>query len=98
TYVENVVEANLLAASCRDGVGSAMNIACGERYSLRDLLERLERIVGRKAEPEFRPPRKGDVLHSQGSIEKARSTLGFEPKVGFEEGLRRTVEHFRHGR
>jgi len=98
TYIDNVVDANLRAAACADGTGEAVNVACGERYSLLDLLERLGRIVGRKADPEFRPARLGDVLHSQASIDKARRLFGFEARTGFEEGLRRTVEHFRLGR
>jgi len=95
TYIDNVVEANLRAAACADGTGEAVNVACGERYTLLDLLERLGRIVGRKADPEFRPPRLGDVLHSQASIDKAKRLLGFQPGIGIEEGLRRTVDHFR---
>ena len=95
TYIDNVVDANLRAAECPDGTGEAVNVACGERYTLLDLLERLGRIVGRKADPEFRPPRLGDVLHSQASIDKAKRLLGFQPGTGIEEGLRRTVEHFR---
>jgi UDP-glucose 4-epimerase len=98
TYIDNVVEANLKAAEGRDGSGEAVNIACGERYSLLELLDSLGRIVGRKADPEFRPPRVGDVLHSQASIEKARRLFGFSPGTGFEEGLRHTVDHFRRGR
>lgn len=95
TYIDNVVEANLLAASSRDGSGEAVNVACGERYSLLELLAALGRIVGRNAMPEHRPPRVGDVLHSQASIEKARTLFGFRPGIGFEDGLRRTVEYFR---
>jgi len=95
TYIDNVVDANLGAAACTGGSGAAVNVACGERYSLLDLLERLGRIVGRKADPEFRPPRAGDVLHSQASIDEARRLFDFQPRTGFEEGLRRTVDYFR---
>ncbi|HEY6572866.1 MAG TPA: SDR family oxidoreductase [Candidatus Eisenbacteria bacterium] len=95
TYIDNVVDANLRAAACPDGTGEAVNVACGERYSLLELLEQLGSIVGRKANPDFRPPRLGDVLHSQASIDKARRLFDFQPRIGFEEGLRRTVEHFR---
>ncbi|HET9251414.1 MAG TPA: SDR family oxidoreductase [Candidatus Eisenbacteria bacterium] len=98
TYIDNVVDANLRAASCADGSGEAVNVACGERYSLLTLLDTLGRIVGRSANPVFQPPRAGDVLHSQASTEKAERMLGFRPGVGFEDGLRRTVEHFRSGR
>ena len=95
TYIDNVVDANLRASTCADGTGEAVNVACGDRFSLLDLLDQLGRIIGKKADPQFLPPRAGDVLHSQASIEKARRLFGFQPGIGFEEGLRRTVEHFR---
>jgi UDP-N-acetylglucosamine/UDP-N-acetyl-alpha-D-glucosaminouronate 4-epimerase len=97
TYIDNVVEANLQAAASQGASGEAINVACGERYSLLELLDALGEIVGRKADPEHRPPRVGDVLHSQAAIEKARRLLGFKPGIGFKEGLRHTVEHFRSG-
>ena len=97
TYIDNVVEANLQAAASQGASGEAVNVACGERYSLLELLDALGEIVGRKADPEHRPPRVGDVLHSQASIDKARRLLGFKPGIGFKEGLRHTVEHFRSG-
>lgn len=95
TYVDNVVDANLAAARGPGGSGEAVNIACGERYSLLDLLKALGNIVGTTADPELRPPRVGDVLHSQASIEKAERLFGFRPARGFQEGLGRTVEYFR---
>jgi UDP-glucose 4-epimerase len=95
TYIDNVVDANLRAADAPDGAGAAVNVACGDRFSLLQLLDALGRLIGAKVAPEFRPPRAGDVLHSQASIERARRLIGFEPRIGFEEGLRRTVESAR---
>jgi len=95
TYIENVVDANLRAATGPDGCGEAVNVACGDRFTLLELLDQLGRLVGRKPDPDFQPPRVGDVLHSQASIDKARRLFGFQPRIGFEEGLRRTVEQFR---
>src|SRR6266850_2850882 len=95
TYIDNVVEANLMACTKGKGNGQALNIACGERYTLLALLEGLAKLFGVRAEPEFLPPRAGDVRHSQASIERAEHELGFKPRVGFEEGLKRTVEHYR---
>lgn len=92
TYVDNVVEANLLAAEARDVAGDVFNIACGGRYSLTDLLARLNEIVGVKVEPVYAPARAGDVRDSQASIEKAERALGYRVVVGFWEGLRRTVK------
>jgi UDP-glucose 4-epimerase len=96
TYIDNVVDANLAACTNGKGNGQALNIACGERYTLLALLDGLSKLFGVRVEPEFLPPRAGDVRHSQASIERAKAELGFQPRVGFEEGLERTVEHFRH--
>jgi nucleoside-diphosphate-sugar epimerase len=94
TYIDNVVQANLAACTRGDGAGEAMNIACGERYSLNHLLGVLERILGTRANPEYLPERPGDVRDSQASIERASRILEFKPTVGFEAGLARTVEAF----
>jgi nucleoside-diphosphate-sugar epimerase len=92
TYVENVVDANRTAAEApREACGLAYNIACGERISLLELLACLERMTGRHAEPEFQPMRAGDVLHSLADTQRAARLLGFRGRIGFEEGLARTV-------
>ena len=95
TYIDNVVDANLKAAHCPNPAGAAVNIACGDRFSLLQLLDALGQALGVKPDPDFQPPRVGDVLHSQASIEEAERILGFRPAVGFGEGLRKTVEYFR---
>ena len=95
TYVDNVVEANMLACTA-DGVGGmAFNVGTGERHTLNDLLSSLSAIVGRQLEPEYSNARLGDVRHSQAEIEKAQRFLRFEPRVSFKEGLERTVDWFR---
>lgn len=91
TYVDNVVEATLRAATTPEVAGEVFNAACGARYSLNELVRRLNYVLGKKLEPEYAPPRPGDVRDSQASIDKARVLLGYEPSVGFEEGLRRTA-------
>ena len=97
TFIENVVEANLLAAACEQAHGQVVNIACGERYTLNELFGRLRGLVGREAEPEYAAPRQGDVRDSMADISAARSLIGYAVKVPFEEGLRRTVEWYRQG-
>jgi UDP-glucose 4-epimerase len=94
TYVENVVEANLLASEADGVAGRAFNIACGGRFTLLDLLGRLKQIIGSDIEPIHEPARVGDVRDSQAGIEAARQALGYEVKVEFDEGLRRTAEWF----
>ena len=95
TYIENVVQANLLACEREEAVGQAMNVACGERYTLLDLHKDLCEIIGAKCSPTFQPARSGDVKHSMAAIEQARDLLNYRPEVGWYEGLRRTVEWYR---
>jgi nucleoside-diphosphate-sugar epimerase len=95
TYVENVVEANLLASEADGVAGHAFNIACGGRFTLLDLLGKLKQIIGSDIEPIHEPARVGDVRDSQAGIEAAQQALGYGVKVDFDEGLRRTAEWFR---
>lgn len=93
TYIDNVVESNLLAAVA-DGVsGQTFNVACGERITLNHLLEELRGIIGTEVEASHLEPRPGDVRHSLADISQAQEHLGYRPLVDFDEGLRRTVEH-----
>jgi nucleoside-diphosphate-sugar epimerase len=94
TYIENVVQANLLAMSAELLQGEAINIACGKRTSLNQLLNILKEIVGSKLSPVYEEPRKGDVRHSLADIRKGKEILNYEPKVGVEMGLKKTVEFF----
>ena len=95
TYVENVVNANLLASEAEGVAGRAFNVACGGRYSLLDLLARIKEALGSGIDAIHEEPRAGDVRDSQASIESAQRELGYQVSVGFEEGLRRTVEWYR---
>lgn len=92
TYVQNNVEANLMACTASGAAGKAFNIACGETYSLLDVIAAINELLGKSIEPIFDPPRAGDVKHTQADIEKAREIIGFNPSVTFMEGLKKTVE------
>lgn len=94
THVANVVQANLLAATSAKASGEVFNVGCGARYTLNELLRRLNQILGTQIEPIYAPPRAGDVRHSHADIAKARALMGYEPTVGFQEGLTRTVEWY----
>lgn len=98
TYIDNVVQANLLAMSAAHLNGEAINIACGKRTSLNQLLNFLKEIVGSKVSPIYEEPRKGDVRHSLANIQKGKEILNYEPEVGIERGLRKTVEYFQKKR
>jgi len=91
TYVANVVAANLLAAVRPEAVGRVMNVACGEQRTLLEVLATVQQITGAQAQPEFRPSRQGDVRHSLADITVARTCLGYQPRVGFQEGMKETV-------
>ncbi len=97
-FVENVVDANLLAGTVPAAAGRAYNVACGERTTLNQLLAILAKLCGREVKPVYAPPRAGDIRDSLAAIDRARSELGYAPKVGVEEGLRRLLEHERRAR
>jgi len=92
TYVSNVVDATLLAATAPKASGSVLNIGCGASYSVLDLIAAVEKATGRPMEPRFAPDRPGDVKHSFANIDRARARIGYEPRVAFAEGVRRTYE------
>jgi nucleoside-diphosphate-sugar epimerase len=94
TYIENVVQANLLAMSAEHLHGEAINIACAERTSLNQLVSILREILGSKLSPVYEEPRKGDVRHSLADIRKGKEILNYEPKIGVKLGLRKTIEFF----
>jgi UDP-glucose 4-epimerase len=92
TYVANVVDGVLRACEAPDARGEVINVATGGRISLNELLKTMNRIVGTNIEAVYREPREGDVRDSQADISKARRLLGYEPSVGLEDGLRRTLD------
>jgi UDP-glucose 4-epimerase len=95
TYIDNVVEANLLAARAPGAGGEAYNVGCGSRVSLLEIIARLEALTGRPLERRHTPGRTGDVPHTLADVSKAKRLLGYAPLVDFDEGFRRTVEYFK---
>jgi UDP-glucose 4-epimerase len=95
TYIENVVRANLLAATAPEAVGQTMNIGCGESISLNSVLRIASEILGTRTDPEYREPRVGDVHDSLADIARARRLLAYEPTVAVREGLERTIQAMR---
>lgn len=92
TYIENVVQGNLLACQADKRVaGKVINLACGESINLLDLIAAINDLLGTHITPIFDAPRPGDVKHSCADIRLARDLLGFAPVVSFEEGLRHTL-------
>ncbi len=94
-YVDNAVRANLLAAGTpRKLRGEVVNVACGERTSLNQLLKYVAELAGTRVEPDHRAPRAGDVRDSLADIHAARELLGYEPSVDVRDGLKRTFAAF----
>ncbi|MGB4521475.1 MAG: SDR family oxidoreductase [Candidatus Omnitrophota bacterium] len=94
TYIDNVVEANILAAT--KGLShSIFNVANGKDNTVLQLVDSLNKIIGKNIKPKFLPLRAGDVLRTCADISKIKEKLGYTPKVNFEEGLKRTVEYFK---
>lgn len=94
-YIDNVVEANLLAARAAGCAGEVVNIACGERVTLNAIVALINRRLGTDLRPQYEPPRPGDVRCSLAALEHARAVLGYEPKVMFAEGLERSIAWYR---
>lgn len=95
TYIDNVVEANILAATTPGIRHDVFNVAAGEDNTVLQIVDSLNKIFGKKIKPRFLPVRPGDVFKTRADISKIKRVLGFSPSVGFEEGLRRTVEYFK---
>lgn len=94
TYISNVVHGNLLAATTDCETGVAMNCASFNHITLIELVRQINVMLGKSIQPEFGEPRAGDVKHSFADISRIRENLGFEPLVSFEEGLRKTIDHY----
>ncbi|MHB1840949.1 MAG: SDR family oxidoreductase [Acidobacteriaceae bacterium] len=97
TYIENVVQANLKAAAApaEKVAGRMFNCAIGQPYTLNQTYKLMAELTGYKNPPQYGPPREGDIQHSYADISAAREALGYDPKIDFLEGLRRTVDWYR---
>jgi len=95
TFVENAVQANLLACEAPNASGKVFNVGVGERISLNEVLRELGKITGKRLAAKYEPPRDGDIRDSQADISQARECLEYNPQVSFEEGLARTFEWYR---
>jgi UDP-glucose 4-epimerase len=99
TYIENVVNANLLAAAApaEKVSGRMMNLATGTRITLNEIFKILQELTGYSGQPAYAPTRAGDIRDSLADIQLAKELLGYKPTVDFREGLRRTVDWYRAG-
>jgi UDP-glucose 4-epimerase len=95
TYVDNVVEANLLAARAKQTKGEVLNIACGEAITVNAIIDMINEILGKDIKPIYTDPRPGDVRHSLADISAVKKLLGFKPKVSFRNGLQKAIDWYR---
>jgi nucleoside-diphosphate-sugar epimerase len=96
TYVANVVEANLLACVADDVSGEVFNVACGTTVSVNGIVSQLNKILGTKIKAEYAAKRKGDVRKTRADVSKMKQLLGVRKIIGFEEGMKLTVDWFRN--
>ena len=95
TYIDNVIDANLLAARAgSEAAGETFNIACGDRISLNQILAAIAEQAGKRIEATHTDPRPGDIPHSQADIAKATAQLGYAPAVSTPDGLQRTYAYY----
>lgn len=94
THVDNVVDANMCALQS-EASGIAMNVACGDSHTLLELVDAISELNGRPLQTSFGPPREGDIKHSLADISLARAIIGYQPKVGFLDGLKKAFDDYR---
>jgi UDP-glucose 4-epimerase len=98
TYVDNVVEANLLAAEAEGASGRIFNVSAGAPTTVNELADTIGRLLGKEVSRKYEPPRAGDLRNSWADVSEARELLGFEPRSGLEDGLRRTADFLLEGK
>lgn len=94
TYIENAVAANLLACESESAPGGVYNVACGDRFTLNQLFNALQGIIGSSVKPVYTDERAGDIKHSLADIQAAKTGLGYNPRIDFKQGLAKTVEWY----
>jgi UDP-glucose 4-epimerase len=95
TYVDNVVEANLLAARAKKTSGEVVNIACGEAITVNAIIEMINERLGKNIKPIYAAPRPGDIKHSLADITLAQKLIGLKPNVSFRKGLQKAIAWYR---
>ena len=95
TYIDNVVQANILSATTKGIKHEVFNVAFGKDTTVLGLVDSLNKIIGKDIKPKFLPVRLGDVFRTCADISRIKAKVGFEPKINFEDGLKKTVDSFR---
>jgi UDP-glucose 4-epimerase len=95
TYIDNVIDANLLAARAGKTKGEVINIACGQAVTVNEIIDMINELLGKNVKPIYTDPRPGDVKHSLADITAAQSLINFKPSVLFQEGLQKAIDWYR---
>ncbi|MHC4541126.1 MAG: SDR family oxidoreductase [Planctomycetota bacterium] len=95
TYIDNVVEANLLAARAKRTQGEVVNIACGQAVTVNEIIEMINNLLGKNVKPKYTAPRPGDVKHSLADITAAQNLINYKPEVSFNNGLQLAIDWYR---
>ena len=95
TYIDNVVDANLLAARARQTQGEVINIACGQAVTVNEIIDMINNLLGKSVKPTYTPPRPGDVKHSLADITAAQNLIDYKPNVSFNNGLRLAIDWYK---
>lgn len=96
TYIDNIVEANLLAARARQTAGQVINIACGQAVTVNEIIDMINKSLGKSVKPTYTDPRPGDVKHSHADIALAQNLIGYKPTVQFKDGLKLAIDWYRN--
>jgi nucleoside-diphosphate-sugar epimerase len=94
TYIENVTQANLLAARAPETHGEVINVACGEHITVNAIITKINHLLGKNVRPQYVPPRPGDIRDSWADIRRAGQVIDYRPIVSFDDGLRRTIDWY----
>lgn len=95
TYVDNIVDANLLAARVEHTAGQVVNVACGQAVTVNEIIDMINDLTGENIKPLYSDPRPGDVKHSLADITLAKKLIGYEPKVPFKKGMQLAIDWYR---
>jgi UDP-glucose 4-epimerase len=95
TYVDNVTQANYLAGTTGKGFGEAMNVSTAKAVTVNNVVAKIKELLGSDIDPEYAPPRPGDIKYSLADVSKAEELIGFKPFIDFEEGITKAIDWYR---
>jgi len=95
TYIDNVLNANWLAANAKEACGEALNISTKNAVTVNTVVNTIKELLGKDIAPKYLPPRFGDIKHSLADVSRAKEVIGYEPTIGFDEGIRKAIDWYK---